>query len=592
MATEQTPADSKWRPIRVWPVVILLIGMPVSRYIPTLVEDGPEMLWAAGVMGPLLMCVLMVLWWLIASRARWFERVFGLIGIGLTAGLSVMMLDKTMFGPAIIVYMIPVGMALFGIGTIVFSRSLSIKRTFLALLLAALGFGSATLLRADGVWGNFAIGLNWRWKPTSEEQIARRGSNVESKDEIVASAVQNPQWPSFRGRDGNSQVRGVKLSADWRSNPPKQIWKTVIGPGWSSFVVAGDFLFTQEQRVSMEAIVCYDAKTGKEVWIQQIESRFEDPLGGPGPRATPTLAGGKLYTLGGQGWLLCLNPLDGKILWQKDIREVAERSPPMWGFSSSPLVVGQVVVVHAGGPGDKGVLAFNVESGELAWSVACGEDGYSSPQLCKILGEDSIVVLSKLGMTLLDPLSGKIRLEYDWKVQGYRSLQPQMIDDKSILVPSGMGVGTRLVLFEKIGDNYATKDLWTSRKLKPDFNDFVVYQGHAYGFDALIFTCIDLATGEAKWKGGRYGKGQVLLVADSGLLLVLSEEGDLVLVKADPTKHTELASNKAINGRTWNHPVLIGNRLYIRNSQEAACYELPMDAEQVASSLSRRMKPL
>jgi outer membrane protein assembly factor BamB len=279
--------------------------------------------------------------------------------------------------------------------------------------------------------------------------------------------------------------------------------------------------------------------------------------------------------MGAEGLFTCLEAKTGALVWQKDLRQVADRAPPMWGFSSSPLVVGQVVVVQAGGPGDKGVLAFNVESGDLAWSAECGEDGYSSPQLCNILGEDTIVVISKLGMTLLDPVNGKIRLDYDWKIEGYRSLQPQMIDDKSILIPSGMGFGTRLVQFEKVGDNYSTKDLWTSRKLKPDFNDFVIYQGHAYGFDALIFTCIDLATGEAKWKGGRYGKGQVLLVEDSGLMLVASEQGELVLVKADPAKHSELGSIKAIEGRTWNHPVLIGNRLYIRNSQEAACYELP-----------------
>ncbi len=334
----------------------------------------------------------------------------------------------------------------------------------------------------------------------------------------------------------------------------------------------------------MEAVVCFDAKTGKEVWAQQIESRFDDPLGGPGPRATPVLANGKLFTMGAQGWLLCMNAGDGKILWQKDLREVCSRTPPMWGFSSSPIVVGKVVVAQVGGPGDKGVVAFDVETAEVAWSVDCGEDGYSSPQICNVLGEDSIVVISKLGMKFLDPTNGKVRLDYDWKIDGYRSLQPQMVDEKSILLPSGMGFGTRLVQLEKAGEGFLTKDVWTSRKLKPDFNDFVVYDGHIYGFDALIFTCIDLATGEAKWKGGRYGKGQVLLVEDSGHLLVASEEGDLVLVKADPAKHTELGSIKAIKGRTWNHPILLGNRLYIRNSQEAACYELATASESGATT--------
>jgi len=231
--------------------------------------------------------------------------------------------------------------------------------------------------------------------------------------------------------------------------------------------------------------------------------------------------------------------------------------------------------VHAGGENNQGVLAFAVDAGELEWSAPCGKDSYSSPQLCLIAGEPTVVMLTNTGMTLLDPTSGKVRLDYNWKVTGYRSLQPQMIDENLILLPSGMGFGTRLVRVEKSGEEYSAKEVWTSRQLKPDFNDFVVYQGHAYGFDALIFTCIDLETGKQKWKGGRYGKGQVLLVEDSGHLLVASEQGALVLLQADPSGLKELAKIQAIEGRTWNHPVLIGNRLYLRNSQEAACFELP-----------------
>ena len=576
-ATHSSLAE-KWKPLRVWPVVPLLLGMVAARYIPTQIEDGPSMLWAVVAFGPLLMSLLIVLWWLIASRARWFERLLGLVGIVGTCSASAMFLDKTMLGPAITVLMIPLGVALFSLGAIICSRWLSIQRTLIPIVLAACGFASTTLLRTDGMWGDFAMGLDWRWKPTSEEQIAARieaETNDASKTAVTAADLENPQWPSFRGVEGNSRYRGVQLATDWDTNPPKLLWKTVIGPGWSSFVAAGDWLFTQEQRGEMECTVCYNAKDGKEVWVQQTESRFDDPLGGPGPRATPTLANGKLFTMGGKGWLTCLNALDGALLWQKDIGSIANVPPPMWGFSSSPLVVGNTVIVHAGGDNSQGVLAFATETGELAWTAPCGKDSYSSPQLCTIVGEPIVVMLTNTGMTLLDPATGKVRLDYDWKVTGYRSLQPQMLDDNLLLLPSGMGFGTRLVRIEKSGEDYSAKEVWTSRQLKPDFNDFVIYQGHAYGFDALIFTCIDLETGKQKWKGGRYGKGQVLLVEDSGHLLVASEQGDLVLLQADPTGLKELATIKALEGRTWNHPVLIGNRLYLRNSQEAACYELP-----------------
>ncbi len=567
----------KWRPLRVWPVAILLPGMVLARYTPSLIDDGPAMMWAVSAFGPMLLSILLLLWWLIASRARGYERVLGVVGLSLAFAASLAGLHPTMRGPAVPVYMIPVGMALFGIGAIVCCRMLSTTRTYCALILAAIGFASATLLRCDGAWGNFAMGLDWRWRATSDEMLAQRQDTQPAADSsLPADSLPDPAWASFRGGVAASRVPGLRLDKDWKSRAPQLKWKTIVGPGWSSFAVAGDWLFTQEQRLNMEAVVAYSAKTGQEIWRQQIESRFDDPLGGPGPRATPTLAAGKIFTMGAQGWVSCLEARSGEIVWQKDVREIAERTPPMWGFSASPLVVGPIVVVYAGGKSDRAVIAFDVETGELAWTAPSGDDSYSSPQLCRIAGEDSIAMLSNKGLALLDPTNGKTRLDYPWATIGYRSLQPQVVDENSMLLPTGMGYGTRLVKIQRVAEEYSATEVWTSRRLKPDFNDMVVYQDHIYGFDASIFTCISLKSGEQKWKGGRYGKGQVLLVEESGLLLILSESGELVLVEADPSGHTELAKFQALEGRTWNHPVLIGDQLFIRNSQQAACYQLPL----------------
>ena len=326
----------------------------------------------------------------------------------------------------------------------------------------------------------------------------------------------------------------------------------------------------------METVVCYLADSGREVWTQEIKSRFEDSLGGPGPRATPTLAGDGLFVLGATGHLMRLDPKSGEIVWQTDLRKVAGREPPMWGFCSSPLVTDSVVIVHAGGAGDKGTLAFDISTGELKWSAPSGDHSYSSPQLSTVAGESLVLMLSNKGIELLEPKTGTIRLSYEWKTDNYRDLQPQVIDGNLILLPTGMGSGTRCIRVDKAGEQLTTDELWTSRDLKPDFNDFVVFQGHAFGFDSAIFTCIDLTTGKRKWKGGRYGKGQVLLLEDSGLLLIAGEHGDVILVKADPSSHSELAKFQAITGKTWNHPVVIDDRLYIRNAQEAACYRLPL----------------
>ncbi len=484
---------------------------------------------------------------------------------------------------------VPMGTAAFALGAVLCSRMLTFRRTLIAVLLAIAGFGFSTLLRSDGMWGDFALGLHWRWLPSPEEQMlaSKRTQTPVTLEELTTAdidqALANPEWPAFRGSDRASRQTGTQLALDWDTNGPEELWRIAVGPAWSSFAVAGNLLFTQEQRGKMETVVCYDANSGRQVWAHQFESRFDDPMGGPGPRGTPTLAGGALYALGAEGFVMRLDPKTGEVVWQQDLREVADRQPPMWGFSSSPLVVDSVVIVYAGGKGNKGTLAFDVESGNLCWSAAAGDHSYSSPQLGRLANKTYVLMLTNTGLDVLDPATGEARLGYEWKHEGYRSLQPQVVDGDSVLMPTGMGTGTRRIRVTNNDDELSVEELWTSRDMKPDFNDFVVYQGHAYGFDNAIFACIDLETGARMWKGGRYGKGQVLLLEDSGALLVVSEKGELVLLKADSSKHTELAKLKVLEGKTWNHPVVVGDRLYIRNAQEAACYRLPLAASDLAS---------
>ena len=246
----------------------------------------------------------------------------------------------------------------------------------------------------------------------------------------------------------------------------------------------------------------------------------------------------------------------------------------MWGFSSSPLIVDGVVIVYAGGKGDKGLLAFDAATGEPRWSAACGEHCYGSAHACEVAGEKLIAILSNEGLDLLRPATGEVRLKYEWKSDGYRAVQPRFLGD-GVIIPSGMGTGTRLAVLQLEGDQLTAKEVWTTRSLKPDFNDPVFHKGYLYGFDAAIFSCIDMKTGERRWKGGRYGKGQVLLLEDSDQLLVIGEQGELVFLKADPEKPIELFKLQALEGKTWNHPVVVGDRLYLRNAREAVCYRLP-----------------
>lgn len=387
-------------------------------------------------------------------------------------------------------------------------------------------------------------------------------------------ALANPEWPGFRGADRSGSWHGPMITTNWSDHPPRQLWKVPVGPGWSSFAVAGNLLFTQEQRGPMETVVCYDATTGHEIWSRQYEARIEDPMGGPGPRATPTLANGGLFVTGATGMFLRLNPATGEVVWQKNLKEVAGRETPMWGFASSPLVIGSNVIVWAGGKDGKGLLAFDVETGALRWSAPTGDHTYASPQLGTIAGEELVLMLSNDGLVLVEPATGKVRLNYEWKFSGYRALQPRVVGGDTVLVGTPMNVGTRALRITKVKGELVAEELWTSRSLKPDFSDMVTYQGYIYGNDGGFLTCLDLKTGRRIWKGDRYGKGQVLLLENAGLLLVVAEDGRVHLVRADPNEFVEVDSFKALEGKTWNHPVVVGDTLYVRNSQEAAGFQL------------------
>ena len=591
MSTESAESSAEqpaaaYVPLKIWPAALLLAAIPTARYLALLFEDASLALMLLAVLGPIVIGVLLMLWWLLASRASRREKVVGGLGLLLLLTLATLLNHKTLGLPGVFNVTVPLGFFVFALMSILCARILSFQRTVVILLATTCGFGYSTLLRNEGMSGEYQLKLHWRWVPSAEDimladqQVGELnadetdGMNLTDLDEALA----NPEWPEFRGPERSGIQRGVMINPDWKTHPPQELWKVPIGPGWSSFVVAGNLLFTQEQRGPQEAVICMDAESGKRLWTYQYETRWEDPLGGPGPRATPTLADGALYSLGPNGHLTRLDPKSGKEIWQKHIGEIANCKPPQWGFSSSPLIFNGLVMVHAGDNRENGtVLAFDCETGELKWSVPSGTHTYSSAHLADIAGAPAVLMVTNQGLDILDPLTGEARLNYEWTTEQYRALQPTILGD-DILIPTGMGYGMVRIQVTSGEGKLTAKELWTSLQMKGDFNDAVAYQDHAFGFDGSIFACISLETGKRTWKRGRYGSGQVLLLEDTGHLLVISEAGELVLLKADPAKHTELAKVSALDGKTWNHPVLIGDRLYIRNSQEAACYQLELEA--------------
>ncbi len=432
--------------------------------------------------------------------------------------------------------------------------------------------------------------LHWRWTPTPEDRLLAKGEDTvlpvpETPAPKMAESptpsrpdptprvinVAPAEWPGFRGPNRDSIIRGVTINTDWSTSPPKEMWRRKIGPGWSSFAVRGDVLYTQEQRGDDELVAAYRVSTGQPVWRHRDRVRFWESNGGAGPRATPTLIAGRLYAFGATGVLNVLDATTGAVLWSHDVAADAKTKVPMWGFASSPLIVDDLVIVAASGT----LAAYDTATGALRWVGPHHTGTYSSPHLVTIDGVTQVVLLTPPGAIAVKPTDGKLLWEHKW--EGTSIVQPAVLQNGDVLInaiASTGGIGMRRVSLVRDPKGWRVEERWTSTGLKPYFNDFVVHNGHAYGFDGSILACIDVADGTRKWKGGRYGGGQLVLLADQDLLLVLSEEGEVALVKATPDQFSEIARFKAVEGKTWNHPVLVHGVLLVRNGEEMAAFRV------------------
>jgi outer membrane protein assembly factor BamB len=273
--------------------------------------------------------------------------------------------------------------------------------------------------------------------------------------------------------------------------------------------------------------------------------------------------------------LNCLAADNGKVLWSRDLKEASGAKIPMWAFVGSPLVADDLVIVYAGGELGKGLLAYRIQSGDLAWTAPAGMSSYSSPQVTCIAGISQCLMLHDSGLTAVEVARGKKLWETGVIMKGApRCGQPRLVDGNKLLVGALGGLGCSLVEVSQDGEKWVVTNKWDSKELKPEFPDFVVCDRYAYGFDIGIFCCLRLADGKRTWKEGRYGRGQVMLLRDQGLLLVSSETGELVLLAADPKEHREVARFQALAGKTWNHPVVVNDWIYLRNGQEMACYSI------------------
>jgi len=576
MTTAQTDKPAEQKPLRLWPGVLAVVLQWLAWFVlPIVVPEAMLYGVLAGVAGGLAV----VLWWLFFSRAPWFERVGAVVLMTVALFATSYIVHESIanagMGMMLYIYAIPV-LSLALVCWAMASRRLSRGQRRAALVATiVLACGVFTLVRTGGMSGDGASDLHWRWTPTPEERLlALAGNEPAALPSSPAATKTGAHWPGFRGPERDGSVRGVQIATDWSLSPPVELWRRPIGPGWSSFAVGGDLLYTQEQRGDDEVVACYSVTTGQPVWRHHDATRFWESNGGAGPRATPTLSNGRVYTCGATGIVNALDAADGAVVWSRNAASDTGKKVPGWGFAGSPLVVDDIVIVATAGR----LVAYDLATGELRWLGPAGGGGYSSPHLVTIDGVKQVLLLNGAGALSVAPATGTQLWQYPWDSDGI--VQPALTADGAVLIGSGSGmgaeIGVRRIAVAHGPGGWTTLERWTSVGLKPYFNDFVVHKGHAFGFDGSLLACIDLADGKRTWKGGRYGHGQLILLPDQDLLLVLSEKGELALVAATPDQFRELARFPALEGKTWNHPVLAGDVLLARNGQEMVAFRLSL----------------
>jgi outer membrane protein assembly factor BamB len=537
-----------------WPAYLILIGAVAFLVWVWAQADSPFAMSKPTVtlVAAILTTLLLLLWWLLFSRARWWARLVGLavvVGLGWTARHFVEVRGFTGDLTPQVAW-----------------RSADTPSPETPEALPGTTPPSAAAAPSPEA-GDTAPGET---EPEPDTPAAAEGTFAEGPPPA-------PSFPQFLGPDRNAVLRGVHLAPTWNVEPPDEVWRRSMGSGWAGFAVADGLAVTQEQRGGQGYVVAYDLETGKPRWSHAAGSGFRSTLAGDGPRATPTLHEGRVYAYGVDGRLRALDLASGRLLFERDILGENNGRAPDHGIASSPLVIDGLVVVVAGGPNGRSLVAHDAETGESRWGGGDDGAGYSSPMVATLAGVRQIVVFNLGGLAGHDPATGEVLWKDRWPARPEKVSQPVVLGDDRLFVSMGYGVGGRLVqITRRPGGGLDANVLWETRRLKAKFTQVVEHEGFLYGLDEGVLVCLDPADGERRWKRGRYGHGQILLVDD--LLLLQTEDGEVVLIDPNPEELHELVRFRAVEGKTWATPALAGDLLLVRSEREAACYRLPTEA--------------
>ncbi len=395
----------------------------------------------------------------------------------------------------------------------------------------------------------------------------------------ATAAVLRADWPQFLGPSRDGTAAGENIEDNWGGSGPPVIWRYAVGHGLSGPVVSAGRVVISYRRGPEEIIDLLDSSSGKRIWSVGAPSSYRDSFGADddGPRATPTIANGRVFSLGAEGQVLALDFESGKKIWGLDSRQAFNAPLGYFGFACSPIVEGNSVLLNIGGSNGAGIIALDVSSGKLLWKATDDEASYSSPVVANLGKSRGVLFFTRSGLRALDPATGSVRASFPWRARIAASVNAAtpIVAKEQVFITASYGTGAALLNFEE----GTLRPAWTSDDaISAHYATPVLRNGFLYGLDGRVdsgspsLKCIELATGKTRWSRKGFGGGSLLLAGER--ILILTETGELASVKASPDAFEEIARAKVMAGAVRAHPALVAGRLYARNANELVVLDL------------------